>query len=294
MRTRKPYSQGKCIPDSETTTTLGMLMHAKVGTQDTDCSEEYCDMYRGWILSTSNNTIQGLNEFSDSVYSHGTTEAFDKFYLKHHHRNLRVLAGEYSYHGYATDINVLKDKNDIGPNDTLIISIPFADSGTNYNYKELMEQCTLLKVPVLVDCCWFGTVGEMDFDLTYPCIEQVVFSMSKAFPVGRLRIGMRLQRSGSNKDGLGAYQRDSYLNFFNMQIAMGLMENFSSDYLFEKYRTTQLALCDELGVSASPVVNLATGVGEHWDYLNRGGPFNRLCLSDQLKQSINTVLEQRL
>jgi len=32
----------------------------------------------------------------------------------------------------------------------------------------------------------------------------------------------------------------------------------------------------------SPVVNLATGRGKQWDYLNRGGPHNRLCLSDAL------------
>ena len=282
MRKRLPYSQGKCIPDSKTTTTLNMLMHAKVGTQDTDCSKEYCDMYRNWIFGTSNNTIQGLKEFSDAVYSHGTTETFDKFYLKHLNRNLRVLPGEYSYHRYATNCVLLEDIDDLKPNDFVILSLPFADSGTNYNYKELMEQCTKLRVPVLVDCCWFGTVGEMDFNLTYPCIEQVVFSMSKAFPVGRLRIGMRLQRSGSNIDGLDAYRRDSYLNFYNMQIAMGLMENFSSDYLFEKYRKQQLAICKGLDVIASPVVNLAIGTGKSWEYLNRGGVHNRLCLSDAL------------
>ena len=288
------YNRGKYIADSKTTTALNNLMHAKVGTQETDCSKQYCDMYRDWILGTTNNTIWGLNEFSEAVYCHGTTEAFDKFYLKHRHRNLRVLAGEYSYHRYATHCTILDNNNNLGPNDFVIISLPFADSGTNYNYKELMEQCTLLNVPVLVDCCWFGTVGEMDFNFTYPCIEQIVFSMSKTFPVNRLRIGMRLQRSGSNIDGLGVYQRDSYLNFFNMHVGMGLMQHFSADYIYEKYRSEQLALCKALDVSASPVVSLATGIGKQWDYLNRGSPFNRLCLSDQLaeyKYSVRTAPE---
>ena len=61
------------------------------------------------------------------------------------------------------------------------------------------------------------------------------------------------------------------------------MSNFSPDYLFEKYREKQLALCSELGVTPSNVVSLATSPDENWKYLLRGDPHNfRLCLSDEL------------
>ena len=41
------------------------------------------------------------------------------------------------------------------------------------------------------------------------------------------------------------------------------MSNFSPDYLFEKYREKQLALCSELGVTPSNVVSLATSPDEN-------------------------------
>jgi len=276
VRKRLLYSQGKCIPDPET-----LLLELGYNI-NTDCSSEYSDMYRSWITNTQENTVLGLENFTDAVFSQGTTESFDKFYTRHRNRTLRIFRGEYSYHNYMTDTISLDDIG-ITDNSCVIISIPFADSGTEYQYHQIMKECTRKGVPVLVDCCWFGTCGGMTFDFTYPCIEDVVFSMSKTFPISRLRIGIRFSRGYT--DGLHAYSRDSYLNFNSMQAGMEYMNKFTSDYIFTKYRSKQLKLCKELAVLPSPVVNLATGVGKQWDYLNRGGPYNRLCISDQLIQA---------
>lgn len=283
MRERPPYQQGKCIPDSVSSSILANLMHANVGKQDQDCSAEYCELYRDWITKTQNNTIVGLNSFTKAAFSQGTTEAFDKFYARHKNRTLKVFAGEYSYHKYATLCTQINNVNNLGPNDSVIVSIPFADSGTEYKYHQLMRECEALGIPVLVDCCWYGTCGEMTFNFSYDCIEEVVFSLSKTFPVSRLRIGIRFSRSAI-EDGLDAYVRDSYLNFYSQHIGIGFLSRFSADYMFEKYRQKQLEICKQLEVTPSPVVNLAVGVGEQWDYLNRSGPHNRLCLSDALIQ----------
>lgn len=268
-----PYSRGKCIPDPETEANLHKYEI------DTDISAEYVECYRHWIICNQANTILGLEDFPDAVFSAGTTESFDKFYVRHRNKRLRIFRGEYSYHNYMTDTICLDDVG-LTRDSCVIISIPFADSGTEYNYHALMQECTRKNIPVLVDCCWFGTCGEMTFDFTYPCIEDVVFSMSKTFPLSRLRIGIRFSRGYT--DGLSAYARDSYLNFNSMAIGMRYMERFSSDYIFRKYRMKQIQLCKEICVLPSPVVNLATGRGKQWDYLNRGGPHNRLCLSDAL------------
>lgn len=275
MRKREPFSQGKCIPDSKT------LLVELAYNVDIDCSNEYVDAYRTWITNTQENKVFGLENFTDAVFSQGTTESFDKFYVRHKDRCLRIFRGEYSYHQYMTDVLSL---NDVGltKNDCVIVSFPFADSGTEYQYHSLMQECTRKNIPVLVDCCWFGTCGEMTFDFTYPCIEDVVFSMSKTFPISRLRIGIRFSRGYT--DGLHAYARDSYLNFNSMKVGIEYMNKFTSDYMFTKYRVKQLQLCKQLSVLPSPVVNLATGVGKQWDHLNRGGPYNRLCLSDELIQ----------
>lgn len=278
MRKRLPFSQGKCIADTET---LALLQNNNwnFDSRDVDINDLYCETYRTWIQSTQLNSIVGLDKFPNAVYSHGTTESFDKFYIRHKNKKLSVYAGEYSYHRYSMQVNTL-NINDLDSNCCVIVSIPFADSGTEYCYHQLMKICTERNIPVLVDCCWFGMCGDMYFDFTYPCIEDVVFSLSKTFPVSRLRIGIRFSKDYS--DGLSVYKRDSYLNFYNCTIAMSYLEQFDADYFYKKYRKKQLDICNSLQVTASPVVSLATGTGEQWEYLNRGGPFNRLCLSDQL------------
>ena len=272
------YNRGKWVPDEQTSTILYEAMQRAIRKENTDCSTEYEAQYRTWITRTRNNTVRGLEFFPNAVFSHGTTESFDKFYTRHRNRTVRVLAGEYSYHQYAVNCKV-GGIDDITENECVIISLPFADSGTKYLYSELMQRCTELAVPVLVDCCWFGMCSGIDFDFTYPCIEDVVFSLSKTFPVNKLRIGCRFSKPYC--DGLTVYREHKYTNFFVQHIALDLLAQFTSDYMFNKYHLKQLKLCKQLQVTPSPVVSLAYGSGENWAYLNRGGPFNRLCLSDE-------------
>jgi hypothetical protein len=271
------YNRGKWIPDQQTSTVLYGAMHRVICKENTDCSTEYEAQYRTWITNTRNNTVRGLELFPNAVFSHGTTESFDKFYTRHRNRTVRVLAGEYAYHQYAVNCQV-GGIDDVTADDCVVVSLPFADSGTQYLYRELMQRCTELGVPVLVDCCWFGMCSGIDFDFTYPCIEDVVFSLSKTFPVNKLRIGCRFSKPYC--DGLTVYREHEYTNFYLQHIAMDLLAQFTSDYMFNKYHLKQLKLCKQLQVTPSPVVNLAWGSGENWTYLNRGGPFNRLCLSD--------------
>lgn len=275
------YNRGKWIPDEQTSTILYGAMHRNICKENTDCSKEYEEVYRTWITNTKNNTVNGLDLFENSVFSHGTTESFDKFYTRHRNRTVRVLAGEYAYHRYAVNCSV-GTIDDITVNDCVIVSVPFADSGTIHLYHTLMQRCTELSVPVLVDCCWFGMCSGFDFDFTYPCIEDVVFSLSKTFPVNKLRIGCRFSKSYI--DGLTVYKEHEYTNFYLQHIALDLFAHFDSDYMYNKYRDSQLELCKQLAVTPSPVVSLAWGEGEKWSYLNRGGPFNRLCLSDAFSE----------
>ena len=92
---------------------------------------------------------------------------------------------------------------------------------------------------------------------------------------------MRYSKRYENYDGLFAYRRDQYLNYHSQTVGIALMLAFSSDYIVDTYKTAQLDLCHELGVKPSNSVCLATG-DDTWVHLNRGGPHNRLCLSEEL------------
>ena len=108
-------------------------------------TDEFCEQYLDWIKSTSLSRFEGLEDFKHSVFSAGTTEAFDKFYMRNHTRRFRCFKGEYMYHQLAwrnswPDWKYLEDDL-LHSNDAVVISFPFADTGNKHDsYEWLMEK----------------------------------------------------------------------------------------------------------------------------------------------------------
>jgi len=273
------YNRGKPVPDEGLEKSKYAFTKQAIGMDQVDIHKQYCETFRTWVQNTKLNTITGLDNFQNSVFSMGTTESFDKFYIRHKHRQVKVLKGEYSYHQYATNILFIEDSPLI-ENDCVVISLPFADSGDEWRYHETMNRCIQLGIPVLVDCCWFGMCAGVNLDFTYSCIEDVVFSLSKTFPVNKLRIGCRFSKDYT--DGLSTYGDHSYLNFFTQSIGLQFIEKYNADFMWYRYNKRQSKFCKHNKVIPSSTVSLALGIGEKWKHLNRGGPFNRLCISDEL------------
>ena len=121
--------------------------------------DEFLHTYDKWIRSTESNSLIGLDQYQYKCYSNGTTEAFDKFYLRNHNRRFRCFKGEYMYHQLAwrnswPDWKYLEDDL-LHSNDAVLISFPFADTGNKHeSYEWLMNKCTELKIPVLIDCAY--------------------------------------------------------------------------------------------------------------------------------------------
>ena len=245
----------------------------------------FLEKYQTWIKSSANNKIIGLDQFSSAAFSNGTTEAFDKFYLKYSRNRLRYFRGEYMYHAaigkhYFKEVIYLDDAP-VESGDVVVISFPFANTGNEHvNYKEILHQCNIKKVPVLIDCAYINIAGGLVFDFDYQCIEEIVFSLSKAFPVGHLRIGMRLTKQ-DNDDPLFVYNKNKYVNRMAAAVGLKLIEQYSADYNFNTYRQTQLEFCKQLDVTPSSTVVFA--ISDKFLEYNRGGIENRLCFSKYLK-----------
>lgn len=256
---------------------------------DADIHNKFLNCYRSWILETRNNTIRGINSFQAAAFSNGTTEAFDKFYLKHVSRRLRYFRGEYMYHTaigkhYFKEVAYIDDQP-ITENDVVVISFPFANTGGEHpNYLNTIIECNKLQVPVLIDCAYINIAGGLKFDFDYPCIQEIVFSLSKAFPVGHLRIGMRLTKH-DNDDPLFVYNKNRYVNRFSAAVGLKLIERYDPDYNYNTYRNQQLSFCRELGVDPSPTVVFGTSKTLYPEY-NRGGAENRLCFSKYLHSNL--------
>ena len=252
--------------------------------------DEFTSSYFDWIKNTQNNTLLGIDNFLCRVYTNGTTEAFDKFYLRNKNKRLCYLQGEYMYHiasasAYFENHTYITDYNQLREGDALVISYPFADTGNEpYEVEKLLSRCTDYNIPVLIDCCYFGVCSNVTFYFNYPCITDITYSLSKNFPVQHLRIGMRLNRVDDD-DPLFVYNKNKYVNRLGAAVGLELINKYSSDYNWTTYQATQKSFCNALGVEASKCVFFATSTNSFHDY-NRGTASNRLCFSKYLKSGI--------
>ena len=254
---------------------------------DTTIHNKFLDRFYNWILETKNNTIIGLENLTAKVITNGSTEAFDKFYLKNKTRRLRYFKGEYMYHAAASksyfEPAPYLDDAPLDGNDVIVISLPFADTGAEHpRMDEVLSACSQLGIPVLIDCCYYGACANLTMNFNYECITDITFSLAKSFPVGFMRVGMRLTRKDNN-DPLFVYNKNNYVNRIAAAVGLELLNFYSPDYNYDTYKYVQSYFCKELGVEPSKCVFFATSKDKFPEY-NRGTDSNRLCFSKYLYQ----------
>lgn len=252
---------------------------------DEDIHIKFLNRYREWLLSSKENYFVNLEWFEHSAFSLGTSEAFDKFYMKHSNRRFRCLPGEYMYHqasfrNFFPDWRFIDEDNPIKRTDALVVSMPFSD-GTEPFMKEIFNECSHLQVPILLDCAYMGICRNYVFELNYPTIEAVTFSLSKFLPVPHFRIGMRLTKEDDD-DSLMVHHKTRYVNRFGCAMGLEILNNFHPDDIVNGYQPAQEALCKELGVEPSKCVIFGVDTQNKYPEYNRGGTTNRLCLSRHL------------
>jgi hypothetical protein len=256
--------------------------------------DDYLDTFTDWINNNQLNSIH-LNDKWLPVFANGTTDAFDKFYMKFKHKRFRVLPGEYFYHKITfTRLNFnwkeLTNPSDIQSGDAFIISLPFSDSGSEHFYMmDILNECLKKGVPVLLDCCYFGQCAQLDFPFEHPAIHTITFSLSKCFDVPSLRAGIRYTQHDDD-DPLFVYHKNNYINHYSAAIGTVLMLKFSSDYVYLKYAAQQSNICAALVATPSNCVNLATTINKEFDYLNRGNAWNRLNVAQEFTTSFQETL----
>lgn len=255
--------------------------------------DEYIDTYTNWILSTKNNTVLGLDLFQEKSYSLGTSESFDKFYIENFSKKLKCFRGDYLYHkiswnsaGIKWDyIDHVENEINLEPNDAVIISFPFADTGDKHPLmtQDFFDKCLKLNIPVLLDCAYFGICENINFDFTHPAITEIVFSLSKSFPVRHFRIGLRLSKRLKN-DGMTAYNTTQYLNKIGCGIGIEFMNSYTPDHPCNTYKKAQLKFCKEFDLKPSNTVIFGIDTKSQYQKYNREYPFsNRICFSKYLK-----------
>lgn len=252
--------------------------------EDSKIQNEFLEKYFDWILKSSNFKYLSIKKFKSKCFAQGTTQVFDYFYLKYKNKRFRAFQGEYAYHFISWRYAKLKWKyieDDIlRKGDALVLSVPFSGNGGNVeNIDQILKKCSKLNIPVLIDCCYSPLVTNMSFNFDHPCIEYISFSLSKVFPVGHLRIGMRLSKNDDD-DQLFVYKSFNYKNRLSMKIGLDLIKKFNHDYISSKYYQKQKAICNKLRLSETKVVNLVLG-DKRWKQYKRA-KWNRMCISSEM------------
>jgi len=249
---------------------------------------QFIETYPSWMFKPFN--FDNTDLLTEACFTQGTTESFAQFYIRYRNKRLRIARGEYFYHQmmkglrYEGNFAWLEDEP-IQAGDVVLISLPFADSGTYYvGIDSILDQCDYLGVPVMLDLAYLNlTVGKYlnyKIDFSGPCIEYVVSSLSKVFPVENMRIGIRLQKIKA-EDQLYVINEENYnyINLMSAYVGTAMMEEFSADWVVNKYRSKQLEMCDKLGLGLSPCVPFGIDYADRYPEYNRGRDSNRLCFS---------------
>ncbi len=237
---------------------------------------EFLNDYKDWINQ------KDFDLFPHLSFSQGTTETFDKFYLKHHTRRLRILKGEYFYHqiasrNYFSGVTWI-DEEPLEVNDVVIMSCPFSDTGNiPVGFYNILGKCDEKKIPVLLDLAYIN-LTDLQLNLNFDCIETVTTSMSKVFPLEYDRIGIRLDKTLYD-DTMVAYNQNKYINLYSIGYGQQFIGKFDNKWLLNKYRSKQKKMCDELDVEPSSSVIFGIDTKNLYDEYNRGGNTNRLCFS---------------
>ena len=79
-------------------------------------------------------------------------------------------------------------------------------------------------------------------------------------------------------DQLFYYKKIQFVNKLSVFVGLKIIKKFKFDFLYKKYAKLQKYYCKKMNLSPSNVVAIAVG-GKEWKMYNRGGMYNRLCLS---------------
>lgn len=246
----------------------------------------FFDQYRDWMFSSHPN-IKGVQQYQFACFTNGTSESFAHFYLRYREdRRLRLARGEYFYHQmmhrlFYSDRFAWLDEDEIREGDFVLISVPFGDTGNVPDgLEQLLCDCDEKQVPVMLDLAYINLAVNLSIDLSHPCIEYVVSSLSKVFPVEHFRIGIRLQRT-MFEDQIYVINEDlhDYINYLSIRVGSTMMNNFSADWLHKTYKTKQQEFCEKLNLTPSSCVTLGIDLHNQYPEYSRGGPTNRLCFS---------------
>jgi len=248
---------------------------------------------RHWLTSSEYSSINGLELFNYSAYSNGTSSAFTEFIARNSSRRIRYSNNEFVLSKIISNTcNIENEKleNDvINDNDAVIISLPFSGNGTEYNdFDDLISNCNLLNVPVMIDGAYFGISHNTSYNLTHPCITDFCTSLSKPYGLQSLRIGIRFTKEFID-DELHVQTSSNCYNKFGALLGVKVLDTYNHNWIVNRYYQTYLDICTENSLTPTNTLTLTTDNNNNPDFSKfKRGDYVRICVSDEIIRRLAT------
>ena len=281
----KPFGGAYSIHDTATCITREEArLNFKCDNAD-KLKKDFLNLYKQWMFEEQK--IIGWQAYNELCYTNGTSDSFGQFFLRYKgKKRLRLAKSEYFYSQMCKSLYFDKnfawlDEDEIRSGDVVLVSAPFSNTGAIPDYLEkLLTDCDEKSVPVMLDLAYVNLGCNFNIDLSHECIEYVVSSLSKVFPVENYRIGIRLQKQKFEDPIYVINENDyNYINLLGAYVGKTLMEKYSSDYIYQKYKQSQNEMCTKLDLEPSPCVIFGLDHRNKYTEYSRGSAINRLCFS---------------
>ncbi len=251
--------------------------------------DEFLELYPEWINTSKKNSVVGMNNFKYKAISVGCTQALDWFHLYAAQNGLilKLFRGEYPYNRDIGLFNyqkqMINEYEELKEGDALILSYPFSGYGNKHEqYEYIMEHCTNLNIPVLIDCAWLGSAKDMHIMLDYDCIYGVAFSLSKSLSCGNWRSGMFL--TNDERCSMVLCTEWNHQVHLNTWICYNLIQNFGPDSLQETFNKYQQKVCRDYKLIPTNTVHICLSYDEKWkDYHRDFSKYYRINIRKPLK-----------
>ena len=103
---------------------------------------------------------------------------------------------------------------------------------------KILDKCDSLGVPLLLDMAYINISEGININLEHDCIEALTTSLSKVFPLGYVRVGMRMKKENID-DGLDMTTSSDWVNKLGIGMSNYVLEQFDSSFIINKYRQQQ-------------------------------------------------------
>jgi hypothetical protein len=236
--------------------------------------KQFKEKFHNWVHS-SKQRVAGLP--TNKYLVSGLTDAFNQTYGLYN--KIGVFDGEYGYHRLVwSDDRITTNLEDA---DVIIVSHPFSADGM-CSHERLRIADTYNK-PIFVDCAFFGSCVDIDFDFTpYKNIHSVGFSLSKTFGTGWRRVGLLYT---IDKYPVSVYEQWDYPLLASAEHHYDLLDTLTPDTLGEQYRSRQLEVCQALELEPSNTIIFGLDYNNRYPEFLRGNVC-RVCITLAIKNAI--------